>query len=307
MDYGPVGLRDTLAPATVACLRDRRGVERRPGVRALPDDRERPADRGDRCDAGPGRPPDRGLDRQARRSSGSRPRRMRRGSSARCARRAARATRSSSSSTGAELASCPTTVQRSLARKLTAAGADVVVGSHAHVLLGAGRLGRALVAYGLGNFVFYASREATSRDRRARGDGHGPADRRLSLGARPDLRRDPVPAHRERQGGRARELAVTAAAARVCGRSRRAAIARETGFRPATHPSRIRASMRRAAVILGVCLALLAADTGPAPGRCRSTSCRRVAIFYYTWYGTPAPRRRRGSTGGRATQRTARS
>ena len=64
---------------------------------------------------------------------------------------------------GHELASCPTAVQRSLARKLTAAGADVVVGSHAHVLLGAGRLGQALVAYGLGNFVFYAFREATSQ------------------------------------------------------------------------------------------------------------------------------------------------
>ena len=64
---------------------------------------------------------------------------------------------------GVELASCPTGHQRSLARKLVDAGADVVVGSHAHVLLGAGKLKRALVAYGLGNFVFYASREVTSQ------------------------------------------------------------------------------------------------------------------------------------------------
>lgn len=64
---------------------------------------------------------------------------------------------------GQELVTCPTGAQRSLARKLVAAGADVVVGSHAHVLLGAGRLGKALVAYGLGNFVFYAFREETSR------------------------------------------------------------------------------------------------------------------------------------------------
>ena len=64
---------------------------------------------------------------------------------------------------GAELESCPTGVQRSLARKLAAAGADVIVGSHAHVLSGAGKLGKAFVAYGLGNFVFYASREPTSR------------------------------------------------------------------------------------------------------------------------------------------------
>jgi poly-gamma-glutamate capsule biosynthesis protein CapA/YwtB (metallophosphatase superfamily) len=64
---------------------------------------------------------------------------------------------------GVELSSCPTGVQTSLARKLVNAGADIVVGSHAHVLLGAGRLRRALVAYGLGNFVFYASREITSQ------------------------------------------------------------------------------------------------------------------------------------------------
>src|SRR3990170_537913 len=64
---------------------------------------------------------------------------------------------------GLELARCPTRYQTSLARKLVDAGADVVVGSHAHVLLGAGKLNRALVAYGLGNFVFYASRKATSQ------------------------------------------------------------------------------------------------------------------------------------------------
>ncbi len=64
---------------------------------------------------------------------------------------------------GVELATCPTGAQTSLARALVDAGADVVVGSHAHVLLGAGRLKQALVAYGLGNFVFYAFREITLR------------------------------------------------------------------------------------------------------------------------------------------------
>ena len=64
---------------------------------------------------------------------------------------------------GLELASCPTTDQKRLAARLVAAGADVVVGSHAHVLLGAGRMRKALVAYGLGNFVFYAFREITSQ------------------------------------------------------------------------------------------------------------------------------------------------
>ncbi|MDX6258295.1 MAG: hypothetical protein QOJ11_4629 [Frankiales bacterium] len=57
---------------------------------------------------------------------------------------------------GKELASCPTSSQRTLAQRLVDAGADIVVGSHAHVQLGAGRLGGAFVDYGLGNFVFYA-------------------------------------------------------------------------------------------------------------------------------------------------------
>lgn len=62
---------------------------------------------------------------------------------------------------GVELESCPTASQTSLANALVAAGADIVVGSHAHVLSGGGRLGTALVGYGLGNFVFYAFRKAT--------------------------------------------------------------------------------------------------------------------------------------------------
>jgi capsule synthesis protein PGA_cap len=57
---------------------------------------------------------------------------------------------------GRELVDCPIDRQRTLAVKLVAAGADVVVGSHAHVLLGGGFLRGAYVHYGLGNFVFYA-------------------------------------------------------------------------------------------------------------------------------------------------------
>ena len=38
---------------------------------------------------------------------------------------------------------------------LVAAGADIVVGTHAHVLLGGGYLGSSYVDYGLGNFAFY--------------------------------------------------------------------------------------------------------------------------------------------------------
>ena len=57
---------------------------------------------------------------------------------------------------GRELVNCPIDRQRALAPKLVAAGADVVVGSHAHILLGGGYLKGAYVHYGLGNFVFYS-------------------------------------------------------------------------------------------------------------------------------------------------------
>ncbi|HEY7147772.1 MAG TPA: CapA family protein [Streptosporangiaceae bacterium] len=56
---------------------------------------------------------------------------------------------------GTETQQCPNTVQPPLARALVKAGADIVVGAHAHVLLGAGYLGSALVDYGLGNLAFY--------------------------------------------------------------------------------------------------------------------------------------------------------
>lgn len=64
---------------------------------------------------------------------------------------------------GIEGQTCPSAVQQGLARALVDAGADVVVGGHAHRLQGAGRLDGALVAYGLGNFVFLANSEAGAR------------------------------------------------------------------------------------------------------------------------------------------------
>ena len=64
---------------------------------------------------------------------------------------------------GVELEQCPTTDQRALARRLVAAGADVVVGGHAHRLLGAGRMGKAFVGYGLGNFVWYGTTELSTQ------------------------------------------------------------------------------------------------------------------------------------------------
>ena len=55
---------------------------------------------------------------------------------------------------GIEKMTCPTGDQQALARTLVDAGADIVVGSHAHRLQGGGRLGDAVVHYGLGNFLF---------------------------------------------------------------------------------------------------------------------------------------------------------
>ena len=57
---------------------------------------------------------------------------------------------------------CPSDDQRTLAASLTDAGADVVVGSHAHRLQADGRLDDGYVAYGLGNFAWYSPGDATT-------------------------------------------------------------------------------------------------------------------------------------------------
>jgi poly-gamma-glutamate capsule biosynthesis protein CapA/YwtB (metallophosphatase superfamily) len=56
---------------------------------------------------------------------------------------------------GTEVQTCPNTQQEPLAQQLVNAGADIVIGSNAHVLLGGGYLGSAYIDYGLGNFAFY--------------------------------------------------------------------------------------------------------------------------------------------------------
>jgi hypothetical protein len=56
---------------------------------------------------------------------------------------------------GVEGSTCPSPRQQELAHVLIAAGADIVVGSHAHRVMTAGRLDGAFVDYGLGNFAFY--------------------------------------------------------------------------------------------------------------------------------------------------------
>ena len=64
---------------------------------------------------------------------------------------------------GEEMKGCPTDNQTSIAEHLVKAGADIVVGSHAHILLGGGMLGRSFVDYGLGNFVFYTGGGITAQ------------------------------------------------------------------------------------------------------------------------------------------------
>jgi poly-gamma-glutamate capsule biosynthesis protein CapA/YwtB (metallophosphatase superfamily) len=64
---------------------------------------------------------------------------------------------------GIERSTCPTGDQQSLAQTLVDAGADIVVGGHAHRLQGGGRLGNAVVHYGLGNLAFGARTAEAAR------------------------------------------------------------------------------------------------------------------------------------------------
>ena len=56
---------------------------------------------------------------------------------------------------GTEETWCASGEQQDLATALLGAGADIIVGSHAHRVFGAGKVGSALVAYGMGNFVYW--------------------------------------------------------------------------------------------------------------------------------------------------------
>ena len=92
---------------------------------------------------------------------------------------------------GRAMQACPTSKQRTTARALAAAGADVIVGSHAHVLLGSGWQQSTYVNYGLGNFVWYHDHPSQTGVLRLRlEDGKVASDRwtpaRIgSLGGRP--------------------------------------------------------------------------------------------------------------------------
>ncbi len=98
---------------------------------------------------------------------------------------------------GTENRACPDPTQRRLSAALTRAGADVVVGSHAHTLQGAGFRGDTYVAYGLGNFLWYHNRVSSTgvlrvdiEDGEVVGDRFAPAQ--LSTFGRPFLVRGPA-------------------------------------------------------------------------------------------------------------------
>jgi len=56
---------------------------------------------------------------------------------------------------GTEGDACPDQAQLSLAPQLAAAGASIIIGAHAHMLQGSGWLGHTFVAYGMGNFLWW--------------------------------------------------------------------------------------------------------------------------------------------------------
>jgi poly-gamma-glutamate synthesis protein (capsule biosynthesis protein) len=62
---------------------------------------------------------------------------------------------------GVEGSQCPSGEMKTFAGRMAAAGADVVVGTHAHVLLADGWKKGTYVHYGLGNFVWYTGSHST--------------------------------------------------------------------------------------------------------------------------------------------------
>jgi poly-gamma-glutamate synthesis protein (capsule biosynthesis protein) len=62
---------------------------------------------------------------------------------------------------GVEGSSCPTGQMRTFAKAMAKAGADIVVGTHAHTLLADGWTGSTYVHFGLGNFLWYGDSHST--------------------------------------------------------------------------------------------------------------------------------------------------
>ena len=121
---------------------------------------------------------------------------------------------------GLDYQTCPDRLSVQTAQALEQAGADIIVGGHSHRVNGAGWLGRSYVDYGFGNFVWWRSRRARLPvrgahpvHRREGGAGHQahPAQRRARSGldADADRRRRHTPAAGSRRQ-RAAPLALEA-------------------------------------------------------------------------------------------------
>jgi poly-gamma-glutamate capsule biosynthesis protein CapA/YwtB (metallophosphatase superfamily) len=72
---------------------------------------------------------------------------------------------------GIEHYSYPSPLQRDLAKELIGSGADVIIGHHPHVLQGLEKIGKGIVAYSIGNFIFddirwsYTNEDGVIRER----------------------------------------------------------------------------------------------------------------------------------------------
>ncbi|MFG2053113.1 CapA family protein [Micromonospora sp. NPDC048930] len=76
---------------------------------------------------------------------------------------------------GTEGEACPPAEARAFATEMAEAGATMVVGTHAHLLLGDGWLGKTFVQYGLGNFVWWRDDAYSNDTGILRVTLHGPA------------------------------------------------------------------------------------------------------------------------------------
>ena len=244
-DYGPEGLRDTLRPHGTRPLA-LVGVGPRPGggVRGPPGDgaRDRPRLPRRRRDAAGG-----GEQRVGGRAADARDSRPRAGRGrASCSTPYGPLTREVDVVVvyvhwGASCERCPTAAQRSLAGALARAGADVVVGSHAHVQLGRRLAGRGVRGLRPGQLRLVPRpparhRRAAAPDRGRRGRrrragspaGSGPGDGRRRWRARSGGRRSPTgrgcagapgsAPGRSRLGPSAYDASVQPDRARRCGR-----------------------------------------------------------------------------------------
>ena len=227
----PSGSRTRWPRATSVRLPvDRHRPQRGRGVRAVPHDDQGPAHRGHRRDAGARRQPHRGVDRNRHaggpRVGQGRPAARRRGGRGACR----RATPSSCSCTGASRRRrVRAPIQQQLARALVDAGADIVVGGHAHRLAGrraAGRRVRRLRPRQLR--VLHAG-----RSRRGERRAHRHRDRARHRHVRVRARRD-----QRRRAAAARRRGAAAAVARVERAARLHRASRpEVDYRPCTTTS----------------------------------------------------------------------